>query len=194
MVTHNTGAGRWNTSGQRNNSLPQSHRKHTSGFLKPAQIFTPNCSPAFALSVASLPAPRATGRAAACPSPISAFPPCRFPEVLPLPAGAVGSLRQHLPLPLTALDPIFQLAMDCQTLVTPEVCTWRSDLPLMDLHFCTNVLLTLAEQITVLWGICVVIQLVMKSRVRVKNHHGRLLLYDHNKHVAPLGWEVTNLF
>lgn len=57
MVTHNTGAGRWNTSGQRNNSLPRSHRKHTSGFLKPTQTFTLNCSPAFPLSVASLPSP-----------------------------------------------------------------------------------------------------------------------------------------
>lgn len=65
-------------SGQRSNSLPQSHRKRTSGLLKPTQVFKLNCSPAFALSVASLPATR--------PSRLTSSP-CAVPKVLPFPPG-----------------------------------------------------------------------------------------------------------
>lgn len=52
-------------------------------------------------------------------------------------AEVVGSLRQHLSLLLTPLDPIFQLAMDCQMFVMPEACAQWNDFPLMDLRFIT---------------------------------------------------------
>lgn len=36
---------------------------------------------------------------------------------------------------MAALDTIFQLAMGCQKLGTPEACTQQNDFPLMDLRF-----------------------------------------------------------
>lgn len=88
--------------------------------------------------------------------------------------------------------------MDCCVLVTPKLAPNEMTFPLwICAPYCKSmafVFLALAEQATELGEIDAIVQLVMKSGVRLEMHHSRRLLFCQDEHVAPLRGEAICLF